>query len=111
MCIRDRVEAVLIEHPKVKEVAVIGVPDEHSSEAPMAIVVPRDASLTREELHAFAHEKLTGYKIPRHFEFRRELPKTNVGKILRRELRTEILARFKSVADEGRGKSVATDPK
>ncbi len=107
----NEIEAVLIQHPKVKEVAVIGVPDEHSGEAPMAIVVPRDASLTREELRAFAHEQLTGYKIPRQFEFRNELPKTNVGKILRRQLRDEILARLKTVADEGRGKSVKTELK
>ena len=98
-----------IEHPKVKEVAVIGVPYEHSGEAPMAFVVARDPSLTREELRAFAHEQLTSYKVPRYYEFRESLPKSNVGKILRRALKEEVLARKKTVPDEGRGKSVRTE--
>ena len=105
----NEVEAALIEHPKVREVAVIGVPFEHSGEAPMAFIVPRDPSLTREELRIFAHERLTGYKTPRFYEFRETLPKSNVGKILRRELRDEFLARAKTVADEGRGKSLRTE--
>ena len=75
----------------------------------MAFVVARDPSLTREELHAFAHERLTSYKVPRYFEFRDSLPKSNVGKILRRALKDEVLARANTVADEGRGKSVRTD--
>ena len=95
----NEVESVLVEHPKVKEVAVIGVPHEHSGEAPMAFVVARDPSLTREELRAFAHEQLTSYKIPRYFEFRESLPKTNVGKILRRALKDEFLARKKAAAE------------
>jgi long-chain acyl-CoA synthetase len=95
----NEVEAALIEHPKVKEVAVIGVPFAHSGEAPMAFVVPRDPSLTAEELRVFAHEKLTGYKTPRFYEFRTELPKTNVGKILRRALRDEYMARPNAHAD------------
>ncbi|MFO1102652.1 MAG: AMP-binding protein [Methylocystis sp.] len=102
----NEVESVLVQHPKVKEAAVIGVPHEHSGEAPMAFIVARDPSLTREELRAFAHEQLTSYKIPRHFEFRESLPKTNVGKILRRALKEEYLARRKSVADEGGGQSL-----
>lgn len=105
----NEVENVLVQHPKVKEAAVIGVPDDHSGEAPMAFIVARDPSVTREELRAFAHESLTGYKIPKYFEFRDTLPKTNVGKILRRALRDEVLARAKTVADEGRGKSVRTE--
>ena len=96
----NEVEAALIEHPKVKEVAVIGVPYEHSGEAPMAFVVLRDKSLTAEELRQFAHEKLTGYKTPRFYEFRDTLPKTNVGKILRRALRDEYLARQETQAHE-----------
>jgi long-chain acyl-CoA synthetase len=95
----NEVEAVLVEHPLVKEVAVIGVPFAHSGEAPMAFVVPRDSSLTREELRRFAQERLTGYKIPRFYEFRETLPKTNVGKILRRALRDEYLARPKKQAE------------
>lgn len=77
----NEVEAALAEHPKVKEVAVIGVPFAHSGEAPMAFVTARDSSLTAEELRRFAHERLTGYKVPRFYEFRESLPKTNVKKI------------------------------
>jgi long-chain acyl-CoA synthetase len=105
----NEVEAALVEHPKVKEIAVIGVPYEHSGEAPMAFVVARDPSLTREELRRFAHERLTGYKVPRFYEFRDSLPKTNVGKILRRALKEEFLARSNPGGDEGRGRSVKTE--
>jgi long-chain acyl-CoA synthetase len=96
----NEVEAALAEHPKVKEVAVIGVPFAHSGEAPMAFVTARDSSLTAEELRRFAHERLTGYKVPRFYEFRESLPKTNVGKILRRALRDEYFARPKAPANE-----------
>ncbi|QGM96557.1 long-chain-fatty-acid--CoA ligase [Methylocystis parvus] len=96
----NEVEAALAEHPNVKEVAVIGVPYRHSGEAPMAFIVRRDPSLTAEELRAFAHERLTGYKVPRFFEFRDSLPKTNVGKILRRALRDEYFARCGENDDE-----------
>jgi long-chain acyl-CoA synthetase len=100
----NEVENVLTQHPQVKEAAVIGVADEHSGEAPMAFIVPRDDSLARDELRAFAHERLTSYKVPKYFEFRDSLPKTNVGKILRRALKEEVAARAKSAGDEGRGK-------
>ena len=105
----NEVENVLVHHPKVREAAVIGVPDPHSGETVMAFIVPRDPSVTREELHDFAHESLTSYKLPKYFEFREALPKSAVGKVLRRVLRDEILARRASVADEGRGKSVRTE--
>ena len=105
----NEVENVLAHHPKVKEVAVVGVSDEHSGEAPMAFIVARDDSVTREELREFAHESLTSYKVPKYIEFRDSLPKSNVGKILRRVLKEEVLAREKSVADEGRGKSVKSE--
>jgi len=105
----NEVEAALIEHPKIKEVAVIGVPFAHSGEAPMAFVVPRDPSLTADELRRFAHERLTGYKTPRFYEFRDSLPKSNVGKILRRALKEEYDARFDLHNDEGRGRSVKTE--
>lgn len=85
----NEIEAVLSRHPKVLEVAAIGVSDLKSGEAIKAFIVKRDASLTEDELKAFCHENLTNYKIPRHFEFRTELPKTNVGKILRRALKEE----------------------
>lgn len=89
----NEIENVLSKHPKVMEVAAIGVTDLKSGEAIKAFVVKRDQSLTEEELKAFCHENLTNYKIPRHFEFRTELPKTNVGKILRRALKEEEKAK------------------
>lgn len=82
----NEVEGVIIEHPKVLEVGVTAIPHEKSGEAVAAFIVKKDESLTEEELVAFCREKLTGYKIPRRVEFRKELPKTNVGKILRRKL-------------------------
>ncbi len=81
------VEAVVASHPGVLECAVVGVPDANTGEAVKLFVVRRDPSLTAEQLLDFCHEQLTGYKRPKHIEFRPELPKTNVGKILRRELR------------------------
>jgi long-chain acyl-CoA synthetase len=92
----NEVENVLVQHPKVKEAAVIGVPDPHSGEAPLAFVVPRDPSVTGAELHDFCRETLTHYKAPRHFEFRDSLPKSTVGKVLRRVLKEEHLARASS---------------
>jgi long-chain acyl-CoA synthetase len=88
----NEVEDVLARHPKVLEVAVIGIPDTHSGETIKAFIVKRDASLTVEELKEFAKTELTGYKVPKHYEFRDELPKTNVGKILRRALRDAVKA-------------------
>ncbi|MBC7545466.1 MAG: AMP-binding protein [Candidatus Sericytochromatia bacterium] len=83
----NEVEDVLAQHPKVLEVAVIGVPDDHAGEAIKAFIVKQDESLTVEEVREFARIQLTGYKVPKHVEFRPDLPKTNVGKILRRALR------------------------
>jgi long-chain acyl-CoA synthetase len=74
------------------ECAVVGVPDEHSGEVVKLFVVKKDPALTEDALHAYLKEKLTGYKRPRYIEFRKELPKTNVGKILRRALRDEARA-------------------
>ncbi|MCB9185887.1 MAG: AMP-binding protein [Flavobacteriales bacterium] len=85
----NEVEDVVAGHPKVLEVAAIGVPDDKSGEAVKIFVVKKDQSLTAEELKTYCHEELTGYKRPKHIEFRNELPKTNVGKILRRALRDE----------------------
>ena len=90
----NEIEDVVAHHPKVLEVAVIGVPDDKSTEAVKLFVVKKDDSLTEEELRAFCKEELTGYKRPRHIEFRDDLPKSNVGKILRRELRDEELAKL-----------------
>jgi len=83
----NEIEDVLAMHPKVLESAAVGVPDEKSGEVVKVFVVKKDPSLTSEELIAHCRENLTAYKVPRHVEFRDALPKTNVGKILRRELR------------------------
>jgi long-chain acyl-CoA synthetase len=83
----NEIEDVLSAHPKVLEAAVIGVPDEKSGELAKAFIVKKDNSLTASELLDYARENLTGYKVPKEIEFRNELPKTNVGKILRRALR------------------------
>ncbi len=87
----NEIENELTQHPKVKEAGVIGAPDPHSGEIPVAFIVPRDPSLTAQELKAFMHERITGYKTPRHYEFRDALPKSPVGKVLRRVLRDEYL--------------------
>lgn len=83
----NEVEAVVAMHPGVMECAVIGVPDSGTGEAVKLFVVRRDPELTAEDLMAYCQEELTAYKRPKFIEFRDELPKTNVGKILRRELR------------------------
>jgi len=83
----NEVEDVVASHPGVLEVAAIGVPDERSGEAVKIFVVRKDPALTAESLTAHCRESLTGYKVPHYIEFRDELPKSNVGKILRRELR------------------------
>ncbi len=83
----NEVEDVVALHPGVLEVAAIGVPDEKSGEAVKIFVVKKDPALTAEALIAHCRENLTGYKVPHRVEFRTDLPKTNVGKILRRELR------------------------
>jgi long-chain acyl-CoA synthetase len=85
----NEVESVVVMHPGVLEAAAVGVPDEHSGEAVKLFVVKKDPALTERELMAFCKEQLTGYKKPKFIEFRPDLPKTNVGKILRRELRDQ----------------------
>ena len=83
----NEVENVVAMHPGVLECAAIGVPDANSGEAVKLFVVKRDQSLTEADLRKHCEENLTGYKRPKRIEFRTDLPKTNVGKILRRELR------------------------
>jgi long-chain acyl-CoA synthetase len=85
----NEVEDVLAMHPGVMEAAVIGVPDAEGSEVVVAYVVRKDPSLTTEALRHFCRENLTGYKVPKRIEFRDALPKTNVGKVLRRVLKDE----------------------
>jgi long-chain acyl-CoA synthetase len=87
----NEVEAVVASHPGVLECAVIGLPDERMGESVNLFVVKKDPHLTAEELRKFCASQLTHYKIPRRIEFRSELPKSNVGKILRRALRDEVL--------------------
>lgn len=85
----NEIEDVLMQHPKVREAAAIGVPSDLSGEAVKVCIVKKDPSLTKEEVLDHCRRQLTGYKVPKIIEFRDELPKTNVGKILRRELRDE----------------------
>jgi long-chain acyl-CoA synthetase len=83
----NEIEDVLVSMPGIREAAVIAVPDENSGEVPKAFIVRDNPDLTEEEIIKFARTKLTGYKIPRHIKFCEELPKSNVGKVLRRKLR------------------------
>jgi long-chain acyl-CoA synthetase len=87
----NEIEEVIVNHPKVLEAAAIGIPDEKSGEVVKVFVVKKDNSLTEAEVINHCRENLTGYKVPKTVEFRNELPKTNVGKILRRELRDEAV--------------------
>ncbi|MCO5107966.1 MAG: long-chain-fatty-acid--CoA ligase [Burkholderiaceae bacterium] len=87
----NEIEGVVANHPGVLEVAAVGVPDANSGEAVKLFVVKKDEGLTERDLMQYCAENLTGYKKPKYIEFRVELPKTNVGKILRRELRDEAL--------------------
>ncbi len=84
------IEDVLAHLPGVLEVAAVGVPDEKSGEVVKVFIVKKDEALTKENVLAYAKANLTGYKIPKHVEFRKDLPKTNVGKILRRELKNQV---------------------
>jgi long-chain acyl-CoA synthetase len=83
----NEIEDVIAMMPGVLEVAAVGVPDEKSGEAVKVVIVRKDPALSAEQIKAFCRENLTAYKLPKMVEFRDELPKSNVGKILRRELR------------------------
>jgi long-chain acyl-CoA synthetase len=87
----NEVEAVITSHPEVSEAAVIGLPDPHSGEAVTAYVVSRSLNLTEDVVRAWCRERLAAYKVPRRVIFRESLPKSNVGKVLRRVLRDEAL--------------------
>ena len=93
----NEIEGVVASHPGVLECAAVGVPDKQAGEAVMLFVVKKDPNLTKQELMKYCMEQLTGYKKPKYVEFRDELPKTNVGKILRRQLRDEAA---KSMTEE-----------
>jgi long-chain acyl-CoA synthetase len=85
----NEVEEVAMSHGGLLECAVVGVPDKHSGEAAKLFAVKKNPDVTANELRAFLATKLASYKVPKQIEFRDELPKTNVGKILRRALRDE----------------------
>ena len=85
----NEIEAVLVSHPGILEVGAIGVPDEHSGEIVKVFIVAKDKTLTEEDIHQFCRENFTGYKRPKLIAFVDDLPKSNVGKILRRELREQ----------------------
>jgi long-chain acyl-CoA synthetase len=84
----SEIEEVVNAHPKVKECAAVGVKDAHTGEAVKLIVVKADPSLSAEEIRAWCRANLTAYKLPTSIEFRTELPKSPVGKVLRRKLKT-----------------------
>jgi long-chain acyl-CoA synthetase len=86
----NEIEDVVMTHPGVHEVGAVGVPDKKSGEAVKVVVVRKDEALTEIELIAHCRQYLTGYKTPRHVEFRDTLPRTPIGKILRRELREKV---------------------
>ena len=94
----NELEGVIAGHPGVLECAVVGVPDEHSGEAVKVFVVRKDPALTESALMDYCKAQFTGYKKPKYIEFRDELPKTNVGKILRRALRDEQQQKQKQAA-------------
>ena len=98
----NEVEDVICSHPKVLEAAVIGVEDKNSGEAVKAFVVKKDPSLTESELKDYCRDNLTGYKRPRTFVFREDLPKTNVGKVLRRKLKDDPNAQSPGKDDQGK---------
>ncbi|GGC72548.1 long-chain fatty acid--CoA ligase [Marinobacter halophilus] len=89
----NEIEEVITSHPKVVECAAVGIPDAKSGEAVKVYVVATKEGVTANEIKEFCRERLTAYKVPKHFEFRDDLPKSNVGKILRRELRDEANAK------------------
>jgi long-chain acyl-CoA synthetase len=86
----NEVEGVAVTHPGVLEVAAVAQPDERAGEVVALFVVRKDPSLTEEQLIEHCRTQLTGYKVPKRVYFRDELPKTNVGKILRRELKDQL---------------------
>jgi long-chain acyl-CoA synthetase len=91
----NEVEDVIIQMPEVKDVAVVGLPDDHSGEAVTAFVIKRDESLSEQQVRDYCRKELTGYKVPKKVIFREELPKSNVGKVLRRVLYEETVGETK----------------
>ncbi|MEM8750517.1 MAG: long-chain-fatty-acid--CoA ligase [Pseudomonadota bacterium] len=94
----NEIEGVAANHPGILEAAVVGVPDDSTGEAVMLFAIKKDPAITKEDVAAFCAEHLTGYKKPKYIEFRDDLPRTNVGKILRRELRDEAVGNMQEAA-------------
>jgi len=92
----NELEDVISQHPKILECAAIGIPDEKSGEAIKVFIVKKDEGLNKDEVIKFCREQLTSYKVPKIIEFRNDLPKSNVGKILRKDLRAETMASTKT---------------
>ena len=92
----NELEDVISQHPKILECAAIGIPDEKSGEAIKVFIVKKDEGLNKDEVIKFCREQLTSYKVPKIIEFRNDLPKSNVGKILRKDLRAETMASTKA---------------
>ena len=84
----NEIENVIASHPKVSQVGVLGVPDPHSSEVPKAFIVKKESSLSQEEIISFCKKHLVAYKIPKYVQFMDQLPRSNIGKVLRRKLNT-----------------------
>ena len=95
----NEIENVVSSHPDVVECAVVGVPDDTTGEAVKLFVARSNAELDGEELREYCRAELTAYKVYKHVEFRDEMPKSNVGKILRRELRDETSAGSEATVD------------
>jgi long-chain acyl-CoA synthetase len=89
----NELEQALTQHPQVLECAAIGVVDDKAGEVVKMFVVAADSSLTKEQVIEFCKSTMAGYKVPKFVEFRDDLPKTNVGKVLRKELKAQELAR------------------
>jgi long-chain acyl-CoA synthetase len=92
----NEIEGVLAMHPGITESAAVGVHDDKSGEAVKVVVVRKDPNLTSEQVIAFCRERLAAYKVPKHVEFRTELKKSPIGKVLRRELRDPAPAEVKA---------------
>src|SRR5690606_8008211 len=104
------VEDVLFEHPAVKEAAVVGVPDPYRGETVKAFIVLKEGhSVTEEELDQFCRQNLAAYKVPRIYEFRKELPKTMVGKVLRRHLKEEERVKMQAQVASAQNESASAE--
>jgi long-chain acyl-CoA synthetase len=96
----SEIESVAVLHPAIRDCAAVGIPDERSSEAVVLFAVRSDPTLTEEELRSFCARSLTGYKRPKYIQFCTDLPLSNVGKVLRRQLRDEAVSRMHDSASE-----------